>query len=232
MSLKPLALVVSSLSIAICGGISADEKVTTTPAERLTAYIESRGGFAEAQRAARAGIGELVVKCSACHNKDGNSTQGDKPNLAAQQPLYFLTQVENFRTETRKNLVMHDMVKDLKPEDAVVIALYFSSFPIPLRPWLEDDASLAKGKDLFFKRCQFCHGPQALGQSAVPRLAGQQKPYLMTNLKRFRDGSLERKHTGMSSITADLTETEIEALAQYLSSLAAPAVSLPPSRTK
>lgn len=232
MSLKPFALFVSALLTATCGGVSAAEKVATTPAERLTAYIESKGGFAEAQGAARAASGELIIKCSACHNKDGNSTQGDKPNLAAQQPLYLLTQLENFRTEARKNLTMHAMVKDLRPEEAVLAALYFSSFPLPKRFWLEDDPSLAKGKDLFLKRCQHCHGAEALGLAAVPRLAGQQKVYLMTNLKRFRDGSPERKHTGMSSITADLADTEIEALAQYLTSLAAPAVSLAPTRTK
>jgi cytochrome c553 len=68
------------------------------------------------------------------------------------------------------------------------------------------------------RMCASCHGP--LGVSVVPdapHLAGQTRFYLVKQLKAFRDGS--RKHAVMSLMAKSLTDEEIEALADWYSSV-------------
>lgn len=67
--------------------------------------------------------------------------------------------------------------------------------------------------------CVPCHG--ALGLSAMPdapNLAGQPRPYLVSQLKAFRGG--KRQHEVMSVIAKPLTDDDIEVLADWFSSIA------------
>lgn len=67
--------------------------------------------------------------------------------------------------------------------------------------------------------CVPCHG--ALGLSAMPdapNLAGQPRPYLVSQLKAFRGG--KRQHEVMSVIARPLTDDDIELLADWFSSIA------------
>ena len=69
--------------------------------------------------------------------------------------------------------------------------------------------------------CRSCHGKAGAApiMPAYPKLAGQNKAYLVSAIKAYRDG--ERK-TGMAAVMAasamGLTDADIEALADYYSS--------------
>lgn len=65
-------------------------------------------------------------------------------------------------------------------------------------------------------QCLPCHGPN--GQSPYddwPSLAGQKKTYLIQQLQHFQSG--ERSHPMMLPVVADLTEADMEVVADYLS---------------
>lgn len=62
--------------------------------------------------------------------------------------------------------------------------------------------------------CQSCHGSEGISSSPrTPNLAGQQQDYLAAQLRAFRAGT--RRHDLMQAIAAQLSDAEINALAQY-----------------
>lgn len=66
--------------------------------------------------------------------------------------------------------------------------------------------------------CARCHGADGLGRDgAFPKLAGLSADYIARELKLFRDGT--RPSGFMRTAAANLTDTQIAALAQYYSGL-------------
>lgn len=68
--------------------------------------------------------------------------------------------------------------------------------------------------------CQACHGANGVSRNPrIPNLAGQQSDYLAAQLRAFR--SATRKSDLMEAVAAQLSDTEMTALARYWSSLPA-----------
>jgi cytochrome c553 len=66
--------------------------------------------------------------------------------------------------------------------------------------------------------CASCHGPFGISvQPDAPNLAGQLRTYLVAQLKAFRSGT--RKHEVMSLMARNLTDDDIEALADWYASI-------------
>lgn len=77
------------------------------------------------------------------------------------------------------------------------------------------DVDAGRAKSL---ACQACHGPNGVGTAGdIPNLAGQKAAYLLTQLTAFRSG--DRKHELMNAIAKQLSDSEIENLAAFWSSL-------------
>jgi cytochrome c553 len=65
--------------------------------------------------------------------------------------------------------------------------------------------------------CLGCHGPQGKSSSAQwPNLAAQQAPYIVNQLNAFKTGT--RNNSMMQSMTANLSDDDINNLAAYYSS--------------
>ncbi len=78
-------------------------------------------------------------------------------------------------------------------------------------------ANIELAKPIVQEKCSLCHGEQGEASSAIyPRLAGQNKNYLIKQLKNFRDG--KRKSDTMNEMAKGLSDEQIEALAEYFSS--------------
>lgn len=77
------------------------------------------------------------------------------------------------------------------------------------------DAAAGKGKSA---TCSACHGQNGISPNDIwPNLAGQKAGYLVAQMKAFRDG--QRKNPMMSPMAAPLSDTDIDNLAAYYSSL-------------
>jgi len=64
--------------------------------------------------------------------------------------------------------------------------------------------------------CVFCHGEKGEASNPIyPRLAGQNRDYMIRQLKLFRSG--QRKSEIMNAQAADLTDEDIELLATWFS---------------
>jgi len=90
---------------------------------------------------------------------------------------------------------------------------------------------VAEGKKIYLEgagtnvpACASCHGPEAKGADAFPRLAGQLHDYMfrkLTNWDKERGQDRGKPDTSaiMQPIAHDLTEAQIRAVAAYLSYL-------------
>lgn len=80
---------------------------------------------------------------------------------------------------------------------------------------LADDVAAGKAKSA---SCAGCHGAEGISNNPLwPNLAGQQRGYLVKQLKAFRDGS--RSDPMMSPMARPLSDEDIANLAAWYSSL-------------
>jgi|GEM_PF-250757 len=84
-------------------------------------------------------------------------------------------------------------------------------------------ASAPNGQALFGQRlCSTCHGPEGKApiQSTYPKLAGQNKEYLVQQITDIQSGARNNGLTAvMKPIVQKVTAEEIEAISEYLSSV-------------
>lgn len=155
--------------------------------------------------------------CANCHGEEGISKTPEVPNLAGQNAAYLLEQIRKFGAGERKDAFMQGLIKVLKDDERLQIAAFYASTKVP--PSRADAALAQRGKVLYDKLCQRCHGEQARGSELFPRLAGQKVPYLQTSITRYRDGTGIRNNQLMSIATSTLKNDDIVAVANYLTQL-------------
>lgn len=167
--------------------------------------------------------------CFACHGVDGVATESglaaDKntPNLAGEPDLYLQFQLVFFRKGVRKNEVMNAMAQQLSDDDLRNVSAYFASLPAPNAPSPPDaapqdtelGAKIAQGI-----HCTNCHGDHFEGVDNIARLAGQREDYVYQALRDFKSGArTSTGAAGMAEVVYPLGDTEMKALAHYVSRL-------------
>lgn len=66
--------------------------------------------------------------------------------------------------------------------------------------------------------CATCHGKEGISTMPIyPNLAGQKEQYLLSQLKKFKDGT--RPDPVMKGMVAALSEDDMKALAKYYAEL-------------
>jgi sulfide dehydrogenase cytochrome subunit len=68
---------------------------------------------------------------------------------------------------------------------------------------------------LLASNCANCHGTMGNAQGAMPSLAGQQKTYIVEQMRAFRDG--KRPATIMHQLAKGYTDQQIEVIAEFFS---------------
>jgi cytochrome c553 len=86
-------------------------------------------GAAHAAGDAKAGRVKAQM-CQACHGMDGLSKVPDAPNIAGQTEGYLTTQLQAFRSGTRKNEAMTVVASTLSDNDIENLAAYFAAIEI------------------------------------------------------------------------------------------------------
>lgn len=155
--------------------------------------------------------------CANCHGETGLSKTPEVPNLAGQNPAYLLEQIRKFASGERKDNFMQGLIKVLKEEERIQLALFYAGSPAV--PNQADVALAARGKVLFDKLCARCHGEKAYGNELYPRIASQKVPYLQASISRYRDRTGVRNNQLMSIATSTLKDDEVVAIANYLTQL-------------
>ena len=180
--------------------------------------------------------GELKAKtdyCKTCHGVSGEGFRGSypMPRLAGQQPEYIENQLQAFIERRRNNPVMFNVSHVLSPPMLKGLSEHFKNLnPKPLGGGPREN--MAEGKRIYEEGipksdvppCASCHGPDAKGREVFPRLAGQLNDYMYRKLtnwdkERGQDKAKPDNSAIMGPIAHNLTDTQIRAVAAYLSYL-------------
>jgi cytochrome c553 len=191
---------------------------TTAAAALFAACILAAASPAAAQdiEAGRA----KAQACAACHGADGNSATGMFPSLAGQTWRYLYVQLKDFKEGRRNNPVMSPMAAPLSRDDMINIANYYAAQPLKPSTFKTDEGKVKLGKAKSDETlCTMCHLGGFLGQNEIPRVAGQQYDYIVQQLKDFKARSRTNDAGNMTSVAQTLSETDIENLGHFLTSL-------------
>jgi cytochrome c553 len=205
----------------------------------LTALLTvavSAAGHAEDKGNAAVPKQELDAKiayCKTCHGLSGQGFRGSfpMPRLAGQQPEYLVNQLQAFIERRRTNPVMFNVAHVLSPSMLTALAAHFKDLdPKPLGGAPKE--LVAAGKKIFDEGipsaevppCGSCHGQDAKGSDAFPRLAGQLNDYVTKKLlnwskERGQDPAKPDNSAIMQPIAHNLTEAQAKAVAAYVSDL-------------
>lgn len=164
--------------------------------------------------------------CASCHGVDGNSMVPMYPKLAGQSSEYLVKQLTEFKNGTRKDPVMAGMAAALSTQDIQDLASYFSAQKIT--NGLEKSNELGKklylggDKKRSITACAACHGIQGKGmaKAGFPAVANQHVDYLKGQLAKFKSSVRANDANAIMRITTQkMSEEEMQALAEYMSSL-------------
>jgi cytochrome c553 len=177
-----------------------------------------------------------VQGCVTCHGQSGQGTQsGYYPRIAGKPASYLYNQLIAFRDGTRKYAPMNYLVAYLPDSYLREMAEHFAkqrpSFAAK-EATTADPATVARGQTLVtvgdsgkgVPACIACHGKGLTGmEPGIPGLVGLRATYIVAQLTRWRVGD---RHAAapdcMKRIATRLSETDIAAVAAWLSQLDAP----------
>lgn len=166
--------------------------------------------------------------CTACHGADGNSVNALWPSLAGQGAEYLGKQLQDFRSDARKNDQMSPMAANLSAADIADLAAYFAGQKAKIGA--ADPDRVEKGQRLYragstnggLPACMACHGPTGAGNPAAgyPAVRGQHADYTAAQLKAFKSEQRANDNDAvMRSIASKMTNADIRAVASYIQGL-------------
>jgi len=201
-----------------------------------TARVDSEPAHARRGVPVRTGgIAGKVEYCTDCHGPSGQGYHGylTMPRLAGQTPEYIDKQLRNFVDRSRERNLFINMAKvhGLSPDLRAALAAHFRGLdPRPIGGGPRN--LLGTGKRIYdegipeanIPACAACHGPDAKGQEAIPRLAGQLYAYTVKELtnwstERAQGAAKDDTSAVMNPIAHALSPAQVSAVAAYLSDL-------------
>jgi cytochrome c553 len=194
--------------------------------------LASHGAWAAGDAAAGS---TKAAPCAACHGPDGNSAAPTFPKLAGQSEKYLIKQISDIKSGVRSVPAMAGQLDNMTKQDIEDLAAHFAAQKASVNQAKKD--LIAKGEQIYrggirekgVPACAACHAPDGIGNSPAgfPRLGGQHADYVAAQLKAYRaaaDGDAAGRVTDgdtkpMRSIASRLSDSEIAALASYVSGL-------------
>jgi cytochrome c553 len=162
-------------------------------------------------------IEEKAQICGACHGLKGLPEDKSIPIIWGQNTGYLYLQFRDFQKGARRHDRMSAVAQNVVKEDALALAEYFSS-----KPWPNNGAPEASKADTAIANtvnksvvCTSCHLAEFQGDSAIPRLAGQQRDYLLKAMLDFRSRT-RANNPGMSDLMNTVTPEQLAAMTNYL----------------
>jgi cytochrome c553 len=174
-----------------------------------------------------------LAYCKTCHGLAGQGYRGSSPmpRLAGQQAEYLESLLLAFVEGRRISNFMSRVAGALSLALMTAVSKHFSALdPKPLGGAARELAG--SGKSLYergvpgtdIQPCAACHGLDAKGDGASPRLAGQLPDYTFKTLvnwskERGQDPKTPDTSSIMEPIAHSLTEAQMSAIAAYLGNL-------------
>ena len=163
---------------------------------------------------------EKAVACAPCHGADGNAIAANIPNLAGQTWRYLYLQLKDYKEGRRSDPIMSPLSLILDRDDMINLGNYYASLAAKPTAFVPNEDKVALGRAKAEETlCTMCHLGGFSGQNEIPRVAGQQYEYVVTQLRAFKARTRTNDAGNMTAVSQTLSEADIENLAQYLASL-------------
>jgi len=167
----------------------------------------------------------LYRPCVVCHQPNAwGSPDGAIPSLAGQQERYLERQLAVFRSGARVDTAMQIVTAHPSvtyQDDIVALARYLTALDPNPNPVQGSGKHLRVGQELYTHICADCHGVAGQGEAAnrVPRIAGQNYPYLKRQIEAAATLHKGLAPPEMTSALHSMRPQELDALADYISRL-------------
>jgi cytochrome c553 len=206
--------------------------------KKISAVVGALLGFgaslasAQDQKATEDLTNRAVHVCNKCHGEGGVSTDPNVPSLAGQQTVYLVEQQKLFREQRRNEISSEAYMWGISAllDNATIQALsdYYAAQKAPsgkpASPQLmekgkavyERRIEVAKGK---YKSCADCHGEQGEGATAIPRVAGQNAPYLLNQLQRSFQTPTRPSAKVMTAVSHSLSKEDLVAVTAFMQAM-------------
>lgn len=182
--------------------------------------------------------------CLACHGKEGRKAIQDYPDLAGQKADYMAAQIKDIiagkRTGSadatgnpRANAMRGALIDPegkirITDDEIAAVSTWLAANkprdPDPGVPPMAEDKK-AEAAKLFADNCAACHG--ATGREPLegfPAIAGQKRAYLLAQVKDIKSNARANGQAeAMQGAIAELSDQQIELVAEYVSLLPAAA---------
>ncbi len=227
----------TTLATLLCFGLLA---FASTSVFALSQYYDMPGNAANGEQIFKNGKGD-VPGCVSCHGEDGLGDDAmGTPRLAGQGYKFLVKQLSDFASDKRKDTIMFVMnanAKGMSVEDHQDVSLYLTNLK---KPNTASDMNAIKelgaipvgvrykGKIIAqygiperdIPACHSCHGYNGRGAFPMyPKLLGQRYTYLVSQLKKWRDGSRDNdSFAQMQKVAQLLTDEEIYNVSTFLTS--------------
>ena len=199
----------------------------------LAACLTVQGASAADSMAGDAQAGaKLVTACQACHGSDGRGLAPNYPNIGGQNEKYLFRQLQMIQDGSREAVLMAGQLNGKTETDLRNMAAFYASQTATFGQAEGDDAQIAVAEQLYrggslekgVAACTACHSPTGRGNAPAgfPSISGQQAVYTIEQLTKYREGTraTDEEYGGMMrEVVANLNDTEIAALADYLQGL-------------
>ena len=189
----------------------------------MVAFLTALPDLDAGQYAALTGDG--LGFCASCHGENGEGTPA-APRLDIQSPEYLAAALDAYRQGTRASGTMMSVARGLSDEDIAALSQEFGrevDIEAPAATGLGAEIAAHGIPERDIAACDSCH---ASPRAEYPRLHGQQRHYLVTQLELFNEHGTDRGGPHADIMThairrlpnaedGPLTPEEIEALADH-----------------
>lgn len=172
------------------------------------------------------------MMCNSCHGAMGQSASRNYPTLSGQSEQYILRMMLDYQQggrwqDNQSTKAMVKLARAMDDQQLSDLSAYLAAQES--MPWSfskPDDSEqitpaiqnlvMTGDSSRMITGCAGCHGMQGQGVSTIPALAGQVPDYFVRATKAFRtDYGRQDVHPMMRMIADNLTDEEIDALANY-----------------
>ncbi len=172
------------------------------------------------------------MMCNACHGEKGESPSRNYASLNGQTPEYTMKMMLDYRDGRRwedykQANIMVKLAQAMDDQQIADVAAFYASNPstawdIESQPVSDKIDRLVRKGDAsrMLVPCASCHGAHGEGKNITPAIAGQVPEYFVRTMKAYQSKHrLNDVNEGMAQFTHDLTDEEIQALADYYATL-------------
>lgn len=238
MSERHLSLAAQLLAVSLLGAAVSSARAEPSS---LVAWTPQAVKFVAAGDVERGRT--IAADCASCHGPAGVSPSPNFPSLAGQRAHYLYKQLADYKAGKRSNAIMTPFAATLSEQEMADVAAYYAAEPLPgIKPggsprgfvkWIPAvDESHPAGRivrlgapERNVVSCAACHGQAGEGaRIAVPALHGQLREYFVKTMQEYRSGQRRNDVYGvMRENVRNLTDSEIDALADYYAGPSGPA---------